>query len=451
MGSYVMGKYQGYGKYKDSGVEWLGEIPEHWEVCHIKRVANVSYGVGGEIDKGLTDGVNLLSLPNVTQDGVLIIDDFGFCELNEQEKEKVLLQKGDLLFNWRNGSSSHLGKTAYFDLDGEWTHVSFLLRLRFNAIESDSKYFQYMLNGLRITGFFMVSKAGVNNTFNLNELNNLKVIYPPPDEQKAIARFLDYKTKQIDDLIAKKEALIAKLDEKRTALISHAVTKGLDPTVPMKDSGVEWLGEIPEHWSLILLRLRYLIELGKMLDQRRISGDYLVKYLRNVDVQWDFINQNDLPEMDINPNEYERYLVKNGDLLVCEGGESGRSAIVQGVDGILGFQKAIHRLRVIGTEEIPRFLFYTFYYLVKLGVFVAEGNPNTITHLTVEKLKLYRLPRPPKKEQQAIVTYLDHKTAEIKQQKAKIQQAIELLKEYRTALITNAVTGKIDVRQVPIP
>ncbi|MEH1904955.1 MAG: restriction endonuclease subunit S [Nostoc sp.] len=223
-----MGKYQGYGNYKDSGIEWLGEIPEHWDIRHVKRVANISYGVGGEIDRGLTEGVNLLSLPNVTRDGYLLIEEFGFCELSENEKAGVMLQKGDLLFNWRNGSSSHLGKTAYFDLDGEWTHVSFLLRLRFDMTQFCSRYFQYMLNGLRITGFFMVSKAGVNNTFNLNELSNLKIICPVSSEQKVIAEYLDHKITQIDQQKAKIKEAIELLKEYRTALITNAVTGKID-------------------------------------------------------------------------------------------------------------------------------------------------------------------------------------------------------------------------------
>ena len=114
--------------------------------------------------------------------------------------------------------------------------------------------------------------------------------WPRIDEQKTIAHFLDYKTAQIDALIAKKQALLAKLAEKRTALISHAVTKGLDPSVPMKDSGVEWLGEIPAHWLCPPIYSCYTIELGEMLNESRISGKYLIPYLRNVDVQWDVIN-----------------------------------------------------------------------------------------------------------------------------------------------------------------
>ena len=213
---------------KDSGVTWLGEIPAHWSICHMKRLASISYGVGGEIDRGLIEGINLISLPNLTKDGTLLLEDFPFCDLKENEKKEALLQKGDLLFNWRNGSSDHLGKTAYFDHDGEWTHVSFLLKLRFNLEESEPRYFQYMLTGLRFTGFFISSKAGVNNTFNLYELSNLFVIAPPKYEQQRISQYLDKNVNKIDRQRTKIQEAIAKLKEYRTSLITHAVTGKID-------------------------------------------------------------------------------------------------------------------------------------------------------------------------------------------------------------------------------
>ena len=212
----------------NSGVEWLGEIPAHWSVCHLKRVANISYGVGGEIDRGLTEGTKLLSLPNITKNGTLLTEEVPLCELSANERESVLLRKGDLLFNWRNGSSDHLGKTALFDLDGEWTHVSFLLRIRFTLTESDPRYFQYMLAGLRMTGFFSSSKAGVNNTFNMFELSNLFVIRPPIEEQRLIAQTLDNISSSIDLQFKKISSAITILKEYRSALITNAVTGKID-------------------------------------------------------------------------------------------------------------------------------------------------------------------------------------------------------------------------------
>ncbi len=215
-------------KMKDSGIEWLGEIPEHWRVCTFKRVATMSYGVGGELDRTLTEGIKILSLPNVGIDGTLMLDDIPYGDLTEDQKPALLLQRGDLLFNWRNGSSKHLGKTAYFYIEGEYTHVSFLLRIRFNPEQHESRYFQLLLNGFQITGFFASSKAGVNNTFNRSELENLWVMVPPLHEQKDIAHYLGKELSQIDKLISKIVLSISKLHEYRIAIISAAVTGKID-------------------------------------------------------------------------------------------------------------------------------------------------------------------------------------------------------------------------------
>jgi type I restriction enzyme, S subunit len=441
-----VGKYQGYERYKESGVEWLGDIPDAWEFGRIKFIGHIKYGLGEPPEK-LDDGLPIIRATDIYRG---VIDGSNVQRVNPDKvpwSRNPELKTGDILVV---RSGAYTGDSAI--VTDEWAGSIAGYDMVLTPIQAHPKYIAWnFLSRHVLEGQLYLAKSrAAQPHLNAEELGNTVIAIPPLDEQESIAYFLDRKTTQIDALIAKKAALLEKLDEKRTALISHAVTKGLDSSVPMKDSGVEWLGDIPEHWDCLSLRLRYSIELGKMLDQRKISGDYLVKYLRNVDVQWDFINQDELPEMDINPREYERYLVKEGDLLVCEGGESGRSAIVQSTENIIGFQKAIHRLRPIDKQEISRYLLYTFYYVSKLGVFIAEGNPNTITHLTSEKLKLYKLPRPSRIEQELIVEYLDQKTAEIDLQKVKVKEAIELLKEYRTALITNAVTGKIDVRQVAI-
>jgi type I restriction enzyme S subunit len=215
-------------KMKPSGVEWLGEVPDHWKINKLSRVAIISYGVGGEIDRSLECGLKTISLPNIDFEGRLNLEDVPYAEISESEKKDLLLRKGDLLFNWRNGSSEHLGKTALFNIDGEYSHVSFLLRIRFNNNKHCSNFFRYLLAGYRITGFFKHSKAGVNNTFNLSELSQLPVFYPSFDEQLQIAKFLDIELAKIDSLISKVETVISKLKENRTALISAAVTGKID-------------------------------------------------------------------------------------------------------------------------------------------------------------------------------------------------------------------------------
>ena len=252
---------------------------------------------------------------------------------------------------------------------------------------------------------------------------------------------------KIDTLIAKKERLIGLLQEKRSALISRAVTKGLDPDVPMKDSGVEWLGEIPAHWEVAPVYARYEVALGKMLDAKRISGNSLGPYVRNVDVQWDTVNTDNLPQMDFPSQERDRYRLQPGDLLVCEGGEVGRTAIWRGELEECFYQKAIHRVRPTSRRDLPLFFYYLMCSLTGRGVFLAGSNPNTISHLTAVQLRHYRVVCPPLSEQQAISEYLDSETAKIDALVAKVREAIEHLKELRSALISAAVTGRIDVRE----
>jgi type I restriction enzyme S subunit len=215
-------------KLKPSGIQWLGDVPEHWEVKLLKRAAAIEYGVGGEIDRSLEEGLRTISLPNIDIDGRLNVDDVPYSDVSEAEKRSVLLRKGDLLFNWRNGSPDHLGKTALFNESGEYSHVSFLLRIRFDQGRYCPAFFRYLLNGYRITGFFKHSKAGVNNTFNLSELAALPVVCPSLREQLAVAEYLNHETTTIDRMVEKVEQAIERLQEYRTALITAAVTGKID-------------------------------------------------------------------------------------------------------------------------------------------------------------------------------------------------------------------------------
>ena len=237
------------------------------------------------------------------------------------------------------------------------------------------------------------------------------------------------------------------LREKRQAVISHAVTKGLNPDAPMKDSGVEWLGEVPEGWNVAKLSYRYEVLLGKMLDDKKITGAYLGKYLRNTDVQWDRINTDDLPEMDFRPEEQERFSVKKSDLIVCEGGEIGRSAIWEKNESCF-YQKALHRLRPIKERtDNTRFMFYVLFDAVHQERFVSGAGKATIAHLPAETFRQYRFVFPPLKEQLLIAEYLDKTKAKFDLIEQKVIDQIELLRERRTALISAAVTDKIDVRK----
>lgn len=280
-----------------------------------------------------------------------------------------------------------------------------------------------------------------------DSLRSLRVPLPPSNERKQITAHIDRETARIDALIAKKTRFIELLKEKRQALITHAVTKGLDPSVKMKDSGVEWIGEVPSHWAVCKLSYRYAVELGKMLDEKKITGAHPTPYLRNKDVQWQKINDSNLPSMDISPGEIDRYTVRNGDLLVCEGGDVGRAAIWRGHDNVIGYQKALHRLRAISAEkDSVEFYFYALLAAKNNGVFDESDAKSTISHLPAEKFREYRFAFPPVSEQQAIVEFVTVMAGRIDLLAEKTQRSIDLLKERRSAFITAAVTGQIDLR-----
>jgi type I restriction enzyme S subunit len=446
-----MGNYQGYQKYKDSGVEWLGDIPEHWRVKRIKFLVNK---IGsGKTPKGgsevyIDSGIMLIRSQNVYDDGfrlddVVYIDD----EIdNIQANSRVFAN--DILLNITGAS---IGRVCLVPTDFQKANVNQhvcifrpklkeifpqYLHLLFCSTQGKEQIFSYE-NG--------TSREGLN----FQEAGNLTFAIPPLNEQQKIAQFLDYKTKQIDELIKKKETLIEKLDEKRTSLISHAVTKGLDSSVPMKDSGIEWLGNIPEHWKSI--RIKFIGDIKYGLGEPPEQLDDGLPIIRATDIYRGIIDGSKVQRVNPDKVPWSRNPeLKVGDILVVRSGAyTGDSAIVPdewagaiaGYDMVLTPTKAYSKY--IALNLLSKHILEGQIYLAKS----RAAQP----HLNAEELGNTIICLPPIKEQKLISQYLDQKTTQIDQQKAKIKEAIELLKEYRTSLITNAVTGKIDVSQIAIP
>jgi type I restriction enzyme S subunit len=439
----VASKWKPYREYGHSGVEWLGETPRHWEVKRIKRLGVIRYGLG-EPPEYVDDGFPFIRATDIKR-GKVDLDDVKKVRPDDVPwsrrpllnlQEILVVRSGAYTGDSAIVTESVAGCIAGYDmvLTVQKGHAPFVAWVLLS---------KYMLHGQ----IYLERLRAAQPHLNAEELGSFIVLVPPLSEQHAIAAFLDRETSRIDALIEKKQRQIELLQEKRAALICHAVTKGLNPNVKMKDSGTEWLGEVPEHWDVPPLYARYSVELGKMLDAKRITGDYLLPYLRNIDVQWDRVNVDNLPEMDVAPEEYARFTLTEGDLLVCEGGEVGRTAIWRGELPVCAFQKAIHRIRPLSGRDLPRCFYYVMRAAASSGVFLAYGNPNTIPHLTAEKLRVYRFGFPPLGEQWEIVEHLDYETARIDALASKVDESIEKLSEYRTALISAAVTGKIDVRQ----
>ena len=206
---------------------------------------------------------------------------------------------------------------------------------------------------------------------------------------------------------------------------------------------MRWFGSVPAHWDRPPVYARFEVQLGKMLDERKITKHFLAPYLRNIDVQWDRINVDDLPEMDFDEVEQQLYSLRHGDILVCEGGEIGRCAIWSS-DRRCFYQKALHRLRPTTGKDDPRYFILVMRAAVEAGLFTSQASAATIQHLPAEKLRIVRYPAPPINEQRAIVDYVSRHTGRIDALVAAKQRILDLLAEKRKAIIATAVTRGLE-------
>lgn len=423
-----------------SGVAWPSMRLKH--LC----LRGPEYGLNESATSYAEDGVRFLRTTDITDRGELTSRDTAVF-LPLALTSTAVLRDGDLLLS-RSGT---IGRSLEYReaRHGPCSFAGYLVRFRPKRSVS-SRYLFYFT---KTQGFNDQIAADVIQTtiqnFNGQKFSGMTLPYPPPDEQRAIVDFLDEKTAAIDALIAKKERLIELLQEKRQAVITQAVTMGLDPNVPMKDSGIEWLGRVASHWQVAPLYARFSVQLGKMLDSSRDDGSGGFPYLRNANVSWEGIAIDDVKTMSLTAADRARYRLSAGDLLVCEGGANanvvGKSAIWRGQINECYYQKALHRLRARSDADLAEFLLYAMWCAFIRGAFVADANPNTVFHLTAEKLRSRRFAFPPLEEQRAIVEALQHRLAMLEQLTKKLETSTVALREYRQALISAAVTGKLDV------
>ncbi len=422
-----------YPKYKTSNLDWLGNIPIAWNTHRLKFIAPIQ---NARTEKQSVD-LNYLALEHIESKTGRILE---ISNTLEVDSVVSLFQKDDILFGKLR---PYLAKVVHANFEGACTSEL----LVFRPIPSIVPRYLF---------YFLLSEPVINiaNSFaygtkmprvNWDQIANLPVPIASIAEQQAIANFLDRETAVIDTLITKKRELIKRLQEKRIALISHAVTKGLDPTAPMKDSGVEWLGEIPAHWMVKRLKFFSEIVLGKMLTTEDKGRYFLKPYLRAKNLNWLIVDVNDVKEMWFSERELVLYRLKKDDLLVSEGGEVGRTCIWDNELDECYIQNSVNRVR-LNPQNQPRYFLYQLYVAGQKGHFNAIVNQVSIAHLTKEKLAEVAFANPPLIEQQAIANFLDQETSAIDTLIGKVKKAINRLKEYRTALISAAVTGKIDVR-----
>lgn len=437
----------GYKKYKQPNAEWLTQVPSHWLDTKIKYLVleNDSVFIDGDWIESkviVDDGIRYITTGNVkegfySEQGNGHINEKTFNELNCTE-----VFEGDLLISRLNlpiGRACivpNLNKRIVTSVD------NVILRPDSNVCKhfllylfSSKEYFEHTE---------LIARGATMQRISRGLLGNIRLSLPPIEEQTQIAKYLDQKTTQIDNLISKKEQLIQLLEEERIAIINQAVTKGLNPEAPMKDSGIEWLGEIPEHWTVS--RIGYVAKVVRGASPRPagdpllFNGDFMpwitVKEVTNA--KGKFITQTETFLTELGAKQ-TRILEPETLILSNSGATLGvpRVTLIRGAinDGSVAF---------INLEIEREFLYYFFttHTQIYRDEAAGSGQPN----LNTDIVKSTRIPLPPRQEQISIVEFVEEKLKQFEMTISKMGKEVDLLKEYKTALISEVVTGKVDVR-----
>lgn len=413
-----------YPEYKSSGIEWLGEIPSHWEKCAFKYFLT-------QISEVSTSN-NKVGLENIESGtGQFNATDSLF------EGNGIDFKMGDVLYGKLR---PYLRKVWIAEFDGNAVGDFFVYRVQKNATE---KYVKWLFLS---NGFTEIANSSTDGAkmprVSSDFIRNLEYYLPPLCEQTAIAAYLDVQTAKIDALIAEKQKQVEELRAYRTSLITETVTRGLNPDAPLRHSGIDWLGDIPEHWKLSKLKF-----IGEARNGLTYSPDDIcdenegVLVLRSSNIQ----NEQLIFEDNVYVSkQVEELMMQEGDILICSRNGSaaliGKCAIIP--KGIVAtFGAFMMRFRSKIDSKYCMYLIRT-----TLSEHKAQYATSTINQLTNSMIGNMRVALPPHAEQKAIAEFLDAKTSKIDTLIDELNKQLDELAEYRQAVITEAVTGKVDVR-----
>ncbi|EPY02315.1 restriction endonuclease subunit S [Magnetospirillum fulvum] len=445
-----------YPEYKDSGVEWLGEVPSEWKVRRLKQVATV---FPSNIDKKAYDDeapVRLCNYVDVYYNEE-ITGRLAFMEATAtpEQVSRFTLRADDTIITKDSETADDIAIAAHVPQDLPGIVCGYHLSMVRPNQGGQGRFIKRLFDSRWLKAQFEVAARGLTRVgLSQYAIDNVIVTVPPIDEQAAIVAFLDRETGKIDALVAEQERLIELLKEKRQAVISHAVTKGLDPTVPMKDSGIEWLGAVPAHWQV--KRIKYVVKSIEQGWSPQCEG-----YPADDDDTWgvlkvgcvnggafSYLENKVLPEsLEPAPS----LAIKSGDLLVSRANTLelvGSAAVVEQDHPRLMLCDKLYRLRLDHNMALPTFLAN---FLgtrcargqIELGASGASSSMQNIGQGTILEMPVAL---PPVDEQREIISAIGRNTAKLDSLTTESQHAIDLLKERRAALISAAVTGKIDVR-----
>jgi type I restriction enzyme S subunit len=443
-----------YGEYKDSGVEWLGHVPAHWGVDRLKAsIASARNGIWGEEPQGDENDIACVRVADFDRGRLQVKPHIPTMRsVTEKERAGRVLSRGNLLLEKSGGGELQpVGQVVLYQLEVPAVCSNFVARL---ALKQGmcAGYWNYVHSAAYSVG---VNVGSINQTSGIQNLDqdryfNERAPFPPEEEQTAIAAFLDRETAKIDALIAEQEKLIALLAEKRRATVSHAVTRGLNPNAPTKDSGVAWLGEVPAHWGVA--PLKHLVSLpitdgphetpAKQDDGIPfVSAEALSKGFVDFNKMWGYISRED------HARYSKRYSPKRGDILIVKlGATAGTTAIVD-TDDEFNIWVPLAAVRLKHGVE-PRFVCHVLKSNNLKRAYELNWTFGTQQTLGLGTISSLQIPVPPIEEQQEIAAYFDAIFPLLDSLTEEAVKNTDILKERRCTLIAAAVTGQIDVRSV---
>jgi len=439
-----------YPAYKPSGISWLGDIPAHWQLLRLRFIATTQSGLtlGKRYDPGTTITRPYLRVANV-QDGYLDLTEITRIELPPSDVRRFELQAGDVLMT-EGGDFDKLGRGYVWEGQiAGCLHQNHIFAVRPHAKHLDSRFLARVLTSSHGKNYFTSTSQQTTNlaTTNMTKLGNLCVPLPKVEEQKAIGAFLDRETAEIDALIAEKQRLMELLKEKRTALISHAVTKGLDSKATMKPSGIDWLGDVPAHWEF-----RKLGFMTKMRGGATPSKSNEAYWVGNI--PW--VSPKDMKVREISDSEDHLSQMAVDDTTLTLFDPPVVLMVVRGMILAHTFPVGITRVAVTVNQDMKALQpcdGCLHEYLLNL----LDGASHAILGLVEESAHGTKVLRtnlwkhfgvfvPGEDEQGAICRHINELSSHFDALIAKTRHAVDKLNEYRSAVISAAVTGKIDVR-----
>lgn len=439
-----------YREYKETGISWLRSIPSHWEVDRLKRRCDV---FPSNVDKKSVDGELPILLCNYTDvyysDRIKVGMMFMEATATEDQVKKFALRSGDTIFTKDSESADDIGVASYVPEDMPGVVCGYHLSIARPKDQTYGAFVKCLFDAHYTKACFAVLANGLTRVgLNQYSVDNVELPWPPLDEQVSIASFLDRETAKIDALIAEQEKLLALLAEKRQATISHAVTRGLHPNAPTKDSGISWLGEVPAHWEVrSISSVSTKITNGYVGPTRDLFVDDGIRYLQSLHIKGNRI-QFDPPYFVRQEwsEQHGKSILDVGDVLIVQTGDIGQSAVV--TEEFAGCN--CHALIIVAPlrEQLDgRWLSWVLNSDYGVHSLLSIQTGALHPHLNCGNVKGLYVPLPPLEEQAGIVEYIDDVGGRYRALSDDVAMGIGLLRERRSALISAAVTGKIDVRK----